>query len=162
LLTLADANIHVICLPSHTSILTQPNDNGTNKMFHEMSAIETSKYRATHAAVIMQKGDANKVLLEAWKQVRLEPKTITASYERTGIWPLDRHATNYKDLSISKCLAFEPTAKDVASVAQRQERFKDYIVVKGQLGETSVVLHNVVAQASQMNFVKSALACAAL
>ena len=31
---LHDNNVIVICLPSHTSVITQPNDNGINAKFH--------------------------------------------------------------------------------------------------------------------------------
>jgi hypothetical protein len=54
---LADNNVIVICLPSHTSIITQPNDNGINRAFHQHSGDLACEWREQHAGSRMQKGD---------------------------------------------------------------------------------------------------------
>ena len=64
---LADNNAIVICLPSHTSVITQPNDNGINQQFHEDMADATREWRQEHGGLRMQKGDANLVIAKAWE-----------------------------------------------------------------------------------------------
>ena len=45
LVYLADGNVIVIRLPSHTSVTTQPNDNGINQQFHEDTVDATKERR---------------------------------------------------------------------------------------------------------------------
>ena len=63
-------NAIVICLPSHTSIITQPNDNGINAKFHEEMGNATKLWRGMHAGMTIGKGDANWCIVKAWEKTR--------------------------------------------------------------------------------------------
>ena len=61
-------NAIVICLPSLTSIIMQPNDNGVNAKFHEEMGAATKQWRAMHAGMNIAKGDANWCIVKAWQK----------------------------------------------------------------------------------------------
>ena len=64
---LADNNVVVFCLPSYTSVITQPNKNGINQQFHEDMADAMKEWRQENGGLRIQKGDANSVIAKAWK-----------------------------------------------------------------------------------------------
>ena len=93
--TLLDAGIYALCLPSHTSALSQPNDNGPNRKWHKLMAALMSVWRMQHTGMVVQVPDVNKMNATSWKQLKLEGKIIVNAFERTGIFPLNRDASNY-------------------------------------------------------------------
>ena len=64
---LADNNVIAIFLPSHTSVITLPNDNGINQQLHEDMADVTKEWRQENGGLGMQKGDTNSVIAKAWE-----------------------------------------------------------------------------------------------
>eukprot|EP00978_Attheya_sp_CCMP212_P042301 scaffold255441_cov30-Attheya_sp.AAC.1 len=89
-------NVFVFFLPSHTSIWSQPNDNGVNKRFH--ACVE-------EIACIMRRGEReakieyhNKIIRAAWELYlkrenddykRTGSNAAITSWERTGMEPFN-------------------------------------------------------------------------
>ena len=77
----------------------------------------------------IQKGDANLLICQAWKETAKESATITKDFNsRTcGICPVDRNAENYRDLKISMAV----TPEEEAAKAQTQgEQVQRSVVVR--------------------------------
>jgi hypothetical protein len=135
---LADNNVVVICLLSHTSIITQPNDNGINAVFHRHTGDRVQIWRGEHASQQIQKGDANRIITEAWGLYEKEAGTIKKGFDHrtTGICPANRKAMNYADLKISEACTLlnesdEQRERDakVRNCAVRQKAHEDYIYI---------------------------------
>ena len=99
-------NAIVICLPFHTSTITQPNDNGINAKFHEEMGTATKQWRRVHTGMNIAKGDSNWCIVQAWQKTRLYSDVIRKGFgsQAIGICPLDRHAVNYRDLKLPVAL----------------------------------------------------------
>ena len=158
---LHDNNVLVICLPSHTSIITQPNDNGINSKFHDEMGIATKTWRNMHAGLNIAKGDANWIIAQAWDKTRLHSDTIKKGFgsQTTGVCPLDRNAVNYRDLKIS--LAITPASKaaqdtKVSKHAVRARAYKDYVWMKARHGSSVVALREAILEESQRHWLKAA------
>jgi hypothetical protein len=68
-------NVYCICLPSHTSIWSQPNDCGPNSAFKAVFAKAVTAHRQEiniYAAPTLTKGDFNKIFVSAWKRFLVE------------------------------------------------------------------------------------------
>lgn len=162
---LIDANIFGICLPSHTSALSQPNDNGTNRKWHAFMMELMSQWRKLHTGMAMQKADANELNAKTWKLVTQEGKTIVSSYAITGIFPLDREAKNYskENLTISEGVSGKSSLQvpDQALAKEMQQQFTVFKQISGDgggsgSGSGSLVLHTEAAKLMTIDFAKSA------
>ena len=154
---LADNNVVVICLPSHTSIITQPNDNGINAVFHRHTGDRAQIWRGEHASQQIQKGDANRIITEAWKLCEKEAGTIKKGFDHrtTGICPANRKAMNYADLKISEACtplneSDEQRERDakVRNYAVRQKAHEDYVYFKQRHGTDVVALRAAILEES--------------
>jgi hypothetical protein len=68
---LKDNNAIAICLPSRAPIITQPNDNGINRCFHQHAGDLAAEWRELCAGRRIQKGDANRIICAAWKRCQI-------------------------------------------------------------------------------------------
>ena len=117
-------NAIAICLPSHTSIITQPNDNGINVKFHEEMGAAMKPWRAMHTGMNIAKGDANWCIVKAWQKTRLCGVLTRKGFgsQTTGVCPSDRHAVNYRDLKLSVALVpSESKATESKTCMQRSQ-----------------------------------------
>jgi hypothetical protein len=168
--TLLDAGIYALCLPSHTSALSQPNDNGPNRKWHKLMAALMSVWRMQHTGMVVQVPDVNKMNATSWKQLKLEGKIIVNAFERTGLFPLNRDASNYSAENLTIAEGVSPDASvQVADQALRKAHSKEFVVFKqsddagsGGGSSGSLVLHAEVAKNLTVNFAKSAQEIAAL
>ena len=158
---LSDNNVVVICLPSHTSIITQPNDNGTNAKFHQHTGDGVQRWREQHAGLKLQKADANKIICAAWSLTEKESATITKGFNSStcGICPTDRNALNYRDLLISEAVNPEQEAEKAKTLNQHAVRAKahaEYIYFKRRHGTDIVALRKAILEESQRHWLRSA------
>jgi hypothetical protein len=82
---LKDNNVYVICLPSHTSIFSQPNDAGLNAAFKWLFGQVVTEWRTTHMANIygpMTRQDFNLCFVATWTRFVVEQHEKLA---RTGV-----------------------------------------------------------------------------
>jgi len=163
---LHDNNVVVTCLPSHTSIITQPNDNGINKKFHDHCGDCVQEWRAEHAGLRMQKGDANAIISKGWDRTVLEVECMKRGFNSTttGICPLDPNAQNYRDLNISEAVTphDETSTLKAAQTARahdhqvRARAHKEYVYFKRRQGSDVVLLRAAILEQSQRHWLKSA------
>ena len=100
---LKENNVHVISLPSHTSIFSPPNDAGVNASFKHFYADAVAKWRSTHAPVNygkMQRDDFNQIFgpaYMAWSKMQEERlaasgcNAITSAWNNVGLITGDRN-----------------------------------------------------------------------
>eukprot|EP00978_Attheya_sp_CCMP212_P032013 scaffold123217_cov49-Attheya_sp.AAC.1 len=72
-------NVFAFFLPSHTSIWSQPNDNGVNKRFH--ACVEEIAHRMRRGATEAKLEYHNKIIRAAWE---LYLRRENDDYKRTG------------------------------------------------------------------------------
>ena len=121
---LMENHVFPFFLPSHTSIWSQPNDCGTNKSLHHYFAAArraSGKFNDETSVSYF-----NRIFESGWKQfvmkeheeltVNREPNqekppifhnATTRSFKRTGIHPLNVHASSWKEAEETIGLAFE-------------------------------------------------------
>jgi hypothetical protein len=122
-------NVFPFFLPSHTSIWSQPNDNGPNKRLHtliEAAAVEQRRSYSLRNMKTFKPRDWNKVFFDAWKRylqaeradycVTLTNTAINA-FLKTGIFPFNPRCPSWTD-SIANL--------GISSVAQNQRFLKSY------------------------------------
>lgn len=87
ILTLASAGVSVICLPSHTTHVLQPNDSGTNKTLKSNINKGLQKHieAQTRLSILLLTG----LLKKALSKRNMKPAIIN-SFRHTGVWPVDR------------------------------------------------------------------------
>ena len=95
-------NVYPFFLASHTTIWSQPNDNGTIKRLHSCIEEATVKKRRWNKAIIPY---FNGILVDAWRSfLSLEAADLingsnntTSSYERTGLFPFNPLSDAWED-----------------------------------------------------------------
>jgi len=128
-------------LPSHTSIWSQPNDCGTNKSLHHCFAAarrETGKFNDETSINFF-----NRIFREGWRKFVIkehEELTVnrgtndlmgpvasnatTRSYKRTGLYPLNVHASSWKEAEATIGLACVIASESVAAKKTWEVRVK--------------------------------------
>lgn len=82
------SNVHILCLPPHTTHLYQPLDKSVFGILKkEFAAAESALMRRSGAAKI-GKQHFLKLLKTAWMKT-LTPSNITAGFRACGVWPVD-------------------------------------------------------------------------
>ncbi len=92
---LAANDVTAFCLPSHTTILTQPNDNGTNREIHKACGRYANEWRSKYLDITMVAADVNIIMAKAWYDATKMEAVTRESFKRTCIYPLNRNASNY-------------------------------------------------------------------
>ncbi|MGA1302388.1 MAG: hypothetical protein ACO3X3_07855, partial [Burkholderiaceae bacterium] len=98
---LLENNVFCLCLPGHTSIWAQPNDNGPNASFKSVLGDAVSEWRSVRrplpgmeALVKMTRADFNLVFVNAWvswtrrmqqQRERTGTNCIVTAWEGTGL-----------------------------------------------------------------------------
>lgn len=122
-------NVFPFFLPSHTSIWSQPNDNGPNKRLHTMIEAAAVKQRRSHSIGdkrAFKPLDWNFVFVEAWHEYLKAERadycvthanTATNAFLKTGIFPFNPRCPSWTD-SIANL--------GISSMAQNQRFLKSY------------------------------------
>ena len=86
------------------------------------------EWRAEHACLRTQKGDANAIPSKGWDRTVLEVECVKRGFNSstTGICPLDPNAQNYRDLKMSE--AVTPHDKTFTLKAAQTARAHDHQV----------------------------------
>ena len=95
--------VFLVCLPSHTSIWSQPNDRGPNKKLHQHIKEVTKEWKGS----TFDRRDFNKIFREAWRRFiegehrelmdNLASNTALRAYDTTGLRPFDPHSEAWTD-----------------------------------------------------------------
>ena len=102
LIELARANdVHLLCLPSHTTHILQPLDMGVFKSFKSNFSKACSKYLAAHPGRVITSDKLASLVAEAWP-FSLSPLNIMSGFKKTGIYPLNRSEVTDRQIVSSK------------------------------------------------------------
>lgn len=82
-------NIHLLCLPSHSTHLLQPLDVGLFSPLKQYYSNLLDQWTRTHPYKAFNKGDFFPLLMQARRQAFTE-KNIKSTYTATGIYPFRR------------------------------------------------------------------------
>ena len=113
LFRLFSAGVFTFVLPSHTSIWSQPNDNGQNRKLHGEIRRETDAWKASpesEECKRFQKQDWNLIFRRAWENFVMNEEielkndgenTTTRAWKKTGLHPYDELADAWLDAVFS-------------------------------------------------------------
>ena len=108
---LLDHRVIPMFLRSNNSDIDQPNDNGVNAHIKacykkEYDAFFSMGMNGFGRSVEIKPPHFNEIFKKAWHQVTLNPALVVRAFERTGIFPLNRNASNYGALGVNLSSAF--------------------------------------------------------
>lgn len=98
--------VYPICLPSHTSAWSQPNDNGPNSSLKALLRSEYLAWRNRNKWVKINRTEWTMVFVSAWQKFRKEEgrqlqkkgeNRTTRAWERTGLLPFNKFAVNWTE-----------------------------------------------------------------
>ena len=102
LIELAQSNeIHLLCLPSHTTHILQPLDVGVFKSFKSNFSKSCSKYLAAHPGRVITSDKVASLVAEAWP-LSLSPLNIMSGFKKTGIYPINPSEVTDRQIAPSK------------------------------------------------------------
>lgn len=98
-------------LRSNNSDVDQPNDNGVNahikacykKEYDAFFSMGTSGFGRS---IELKPPHFNEIFKNTWAQVTMNPSLVVRAFERTGIFPFNRNASNYNALGVNLSSAF--------------------------------------------------------
>ena len=99
-------NILPICIPSHTSIVAQPNDGGTNAASKTHFGTSGRKWRQGAGRLrVMERADFNRIFVRGWKALLAEQRALlqatgsnasTRAWEGCGLYPYNPHCAKWE------------------------------------------------------------------
>ena len=109
LIELARANnVHLLCLPAHTTHILQPLDVGVFKSFKGNFSKACGKYLAKHPGRVVTADILASLVGEAWSA----PVNILSGFKKCGIYPLNPGEVNDRQLAPSKAVRPQPATPD--------------------------------------------------
>ena len=105
-------NIHLLCLPSHTSHILQPLDIGVFKSFKSAYAKACRKYMMANPGRVITSEVIALLVGETWAQ-SVTPLNILSGFKKSGISPLNPNEVS--DRMLAPCMASNPTSEIASS-----------------------------------------------
>ena len=100
-----DNNVHLLCLPSHTTHLLQPLDVGIFKSLKSHYNKECKKYMAAHPGQMVTTEVIASLIGRAWS-LSFTPVNIMAGFRKSGAYPLNPGVID--DRQVAPSLAVNP------------------------------------------------------
>ena len=94
-------DVHLLCLPSHTTHILQPLDVGVFKSFKSNFSKTCSKYLAAHPGRVITSDKLASLVAEAWPP-SLSPLNIMSGFKKTGIYPINPSEVTDRQIAPSK------------------------------------------------------------
>lgn len=117
LIELARANdVHLLCLPAHTTHILQPLDVGVFKSFKTSFSKACTVYLTKYPGRVITSDVISSLVAEAWPN-SLTPINIMSGFRKTGIFPMNPGEIDDRDLAPSKALHYHKPKPDVGSDA---------------------------------------------
>ena len=128
LIELARANdIHLLCLPAHTSHILQPLDVGVFKSFKANFSKACAMYMAKNPGRVITTDVIASLIGSAWPSSHT-PVNIMSGFRKSGIYPLNPGAIDDRDLAPSK--AFQCLEKTTSDEGVKEQSSCDGVVTK--------------------------------
>lgn len=110
LIELAQANdIHLMCLPAHTTHILQPLDVGVFKSFKLYFSKACHRYITAHPGRVITTDLLASLVGEAWPQ-SLTPLNILSGFRKCGIYPFNPGEISDRQIAPSKAITPQPTS----------------------------------------------------
>lgn len=94
-------NIHLLCLPSHTTHILQPLDVGVFKSFKSNFSKSCSNYLAKHPGRVVTPEILSSLVADAWMP-SLTTLNIMSGFRKCGLFPLNPSAVDDRSMAPSK------------------------------------------------------------
>ena len=94
-------NIHLLCLPSHTTHILQPFDVGVFKSFKSNFSKSCSNYLAKHPGRVVTPEILSSLVADAWMP-SLTTLNIMSGFQKCGLFPLNPGAVDDRCMAPSK------------------------------------------------------------
>ena len=107
-------NVHLLCLPAHTTHILQQLDVGVFKSFKDNFSKACGKYLAKHPGWVVTADIIASLVGEAWP-ASLTPVNILSGFKKFGIYPLNPGEVNNRQLALSKAVLPQPATPDVTN-----------------------------------------------
>ena len=122
-------NVHLLCLPSHTTHLLQPLDVGVFKSFKSNFNKTCTKYMSDHPGRVVTVEVLASLVSEAYAG-SFTPVNIMKGFKKTGIWPINPGEVTDRQIIPSKALSSKktpepssPTTHDTVTENQQSPLF---------------------------------------
>ena len=114
LIELARANnIHLLCLPAHTTHIFQPLDVGVFKSFKSNFSKACSKYLGRHPGRVITPDKLASLVAEAWPN-SFTAVNVMSGFKKSGVYPLNPGQVTDRQLAPSKALRPQPENTETA------------------------------------------------
>ena len=112
LIELASANnVHLLCLPAHTTHILQPLDVGVFKSFKSNFSKACSKYLSKHPGRVVTNDKLALLVAEAWPS-SFTAVNIMSGFKKSGVYPLNPGEVTDRQLAPSKALCPQSQPED--------------------------------------------------
>ena len=116
LIELARANdIHILCIPSHTSHVLQPLDVGVFKSFKTHFSKACGNYLAKHPGRVITTDVIASMIAAAWPD-SFTPNNIMGGFRKSGVFPFNPGAIDDKQLSPSGAVCLKASVSHEEAV----------------------------------------------
>ena len=121
-------NIHLLCLPAHTSHILQPLDVGVFKSFKANFSKVCSLYIAKNPGSVITTDVKASPIGSAWPSLHT-PVNIMSGFKKSGgVYPFNLGAIDDRELTLSK--AFQHLNKVITDKDIREQYPSDYVITK--------------------------------
>ena len=114
-------NIHLLCLPAHTSHLLQPLDVGVFKSFKTNFNKACSKYMSQNPGRVVTVDVIASLVAEAYA-ASFTPMNIMKGFKKTGVWPINPGEVTDRQIAPSKALCVNYTPQHTPEPQNNQEQ----------------------------------------
>ena len=106
-----EQDVHLLCLPSHTSHLLQPLDVGVFKSLKSAFNKACKKYMAENPGCVVRSENLASLLAHAWP-LSVTPVNIMSGFRKCGIYPLNPGVIDDRQTAPSQAVGGETTAQE--------------------------------------------------
>ena len=99
-------DVHLLCLPAHTSHLLQPLDVGVLKSFKSNFNKACSKYMSQHPGRVVTADVLASLVADAYA-ASFTPVNIMKGFKKTGVWPINPSEVTDRQIAPSTALRVE-------------------------------------------------------
>ena len=105
------SNVHLLCLPAHTTHILQPLDVRVFKSIKSNFSKACSKYLSKHPGRVVTNDKLALLVAEAWPS-SFTAVNIMSGFKKSGVYPLNPGEVTDRQLAPSKALCPQPQPED--------------------------------------------------
>ena len=105
-----DNDVHLLCLPAHTTDILQPLDIGVLKLFKSNFSKVCTKYLAAHPGRVITSDKLASLVAEAWPH-SFTALNIMSGFKKCGIYPINPSEITDRQIAPSKAVCYQAGAE---------------------------------------------------